>query len=71
MELDHYIIQEPSTNYTISKKINKLDMKTNKETVQRILKLNHLVVINHIKGNTKRKRFYQSLLNWVISKEMK
>jgi hypothetical protein len=46
-------------------------MKTNEKTINRILRLNELVILNHIKGNVKRKRFYQSLLNWVISKEMK
>ena len=46
-------------------------MKTNEATINRILRLNYLVTINHIRGNTKRKRFYQSLLNWVILKEMK
>jgi hypothetical protein len=46
-------------------------MKTNETTINRILKLNDLVTLNHIRGNTKRKRFYQSLLNWIISKEMK
>jgi len=46
-------------------------MKTNEITINRILRLNELVVINHIRGNTKRKRFYQSLLNWFISKELK
>jgi hypothetical protein len=45
-------------------------MKTNKETINRILRLNYLVAVNQANGNTKRKRFYQSLLNWVISKEM-
>lgn len=45
-------------------------MKTNELTINRILRLNELVAINHIRGNVKRKRFYQSLMNWVISKEL-
>jgi hypothetical protein len=28
------------------------------------------VAINHVRGNVKRKRFYQSLMNWLISKEL-
>ena len=48
-----------------------MDMKTNEATINRILRLNELVVINHINGNNKRKRFYQSLMNWIISKEIK
>lgn len=45
-------------------------MKTNKLTINKIIRLNKLVALNHITGNVKRKRFYQSLLNWVISKEV-
>lgn len=46
-------------------------MKTNEATINRILNINLLVIDNHLKGNTKRKRFYQSLMNWIISKELK
>ncbi len=41
-----------------------------KESLERIAKINKLVLFNHIKGNQKRKRFYQSLMNWIISKEL-
>ncbi len=40
------------------------------ETLDRIAKINHLVAVNHVRGNNKRKRYYQSLMNWVISKEL-
>jgi hypothetical protein len=46
-------------------------MKKNKELINSILRLNELVALNHMKGNTKRKRFYQSLMNWIISNELK
>jgi hypothetical protein len=46
-------------------------MKTNEATINTILNINLLMIDSHLKGNPKRKRFYQSLLNWVISKEIK
>ena len=46
-------------------------MKTKEVTIQKILRLNNLITKHHIKGNDIRKRFYQSLMSWVISKELK
>jgi hypothetical protein len=46
-------------------------MKTNELVINTILRINLLVVKNHIRGNTKTKRFYQLLMNWLIAKQIK
>ncbi len=40
-------------------------------TKSKLLKLNNMVTKSHIEKNDKRKRYYQSLINWIISKEIK
>jgi hypothetical protein len=46
-------------------------MKTNELVINTILSINLLVVKNHLQGNTKTKRFYQLLMNWLIRKQIK
>lgn len=46
-------------------------MKIQKEVIDTILNLNLLILTHTKKGNRLRVRFYQSLLSWVISKQLK
>lgn len=45
-------------------------MKIQTDIITRILEINNLIVIHKNKGNKLRVRFYQSLLSWVISKQL-
>lgn len=50
-------------------KKKELDMK-NIELINKFNKINNLMIESHLQGNFKKKKFYQSLLNWLISKEI-
>jgi hypothetical protein len=46
-------------------------MKTNKEVIDTLLELNKKIIIHKLNGNKLRMRFYQSLMSWIVSKELK
>jgi hypothetical protein len=37
----------------------------------RIEKINHKIIKSYLRGDIKRQRFYQSLLTWIVSQEIK
>jgi hypothetical protein len=47
-----------------------MDMKNTDQIIKRILEINNLIITHKQKGNKVRVIFYQSLLSWVISKQL-
>lgn len=45
-------------------------MKTKQETFDTISMINKKIIFHHKNGNNLRKRYYQSLLTWLVSKEI-